>query len=69
MSRTLSPYEVMLVRVVTVEKTKVNWTWDAGVKDRKFLTCVMRGKRMPPYLTRGGPRKARHIGGDGTFNF
>lgn len=48
MSCNLSHYEIMLVRVVTVEKTEVNWTWDAGVKDRRFLTCAVRGTRMPP---------------------
>lgn len=68
-SHNLSPYEIMLAEMMTVEKTDVNWTWDTRVNRRKFLTCATRGTRMPPYLTREGMRKARHIGGNGVFSF
>lgn len=42
----LTPYEIMLMRMVTVEETEVDWIWETEVRERKFL-CNW-GPRMPP---------------------
>lgn len=51
----------------------MNWKQDAGVRERKFLSCATGGgaweMRMPSHLTREDMVKSRCIGEGGVFSF